>query len=195
MPQALVTRSVSKAPDDAPVDGDPNILNFAMVMSWIVGWMSFLPQNYWLNLGKWDGPVLATPNVGHAFSIFSHEDVEGGFWMRSLLASLILLPSANLWIFGPGHPQLSIFSYDSLVTFSRLILRCSNQDLLPIELDRIHISWKRVFVKLHLRTFSKFQSSFVYGRLNLMIKNIAIISSMRIGIMPFTISMPFELFR
>jgi hypothetical protein len=68
MPQALVTRSVSKAPDDAPVDGDPNILNFAMVMSWIVGWMSFLPQNYWLNLGKWDGPVLATPNVGYAFS-------------------------------------------------------------------------------------------------------------------------------
>jgi hypothetical protein len=41
----------------------------------------------------------------------------------------------------------------------------------------------------HLGTFCKFQSSFIYGRLNLLTKNIAIISSMRIRIMPFTISM------
>jgi hypothetical protein len=57
--------------------------------------MSFLPQKYWPNLGKPDGPVLASPDAGLAISIFSHEDVEGGFWTRSLLASLVLLPLAN----------------------------------------------------------------------------------------------------
>jgi hypothetical protein len=43
MTQALVARSGSKALDDAPVDDDPDLLNFVAVMSWIVAWSSFLP--------------------------------------------------------------------------------------------------------------------------------------------------------
>jgi hypothetical protein len=42
--------------------------------------------------------------------------------------------------------------------------------------------------------FCKFQPSFIYARLNLSTENIAIISSMRIGIMPITVRMFFELF-
>jgi hypothetical protein len=65
----------------------------------------------------------------------------------------------------------------------------------PIELDHVHLRWERVFVELHLGSFCKFQSSFVYGRLNLSTENITIISSIGIRIMPFTIHMLFELFR
>jgi hypothetical protein len=61
-----------------------------------------------------------------------------------------------------------------------------------VELEHVNVCWERVFVELHLRTFCKFQSSFVYGRLNLSMENIAIISSMRIRIMPFTICMLFS---
>jgi hypothetical protein len=43
MTQALVAQLGSKAPDDAPVDDDPDLLNFVAVMSWIVAWSSFLP--------------------------------------------------------------------------------------------------------------------------------------------------------
>jgi hypothetical protein len=46
-----------------------------------------------------------------------------------------------------------------------------------------------------LGTFCKFQSPFIYGRLNLSMKNIAIVSSLRIQIMPFAISILFEVFR
>jgi hypothetical protein len=76
--------------------------------------MSFLPQKYWPDLGKLDGPVFVTPDAGLAISVFSHEDVECDFWMRSWLASLVLLPSANFWIFGPDHPRLSLLSYGDL---------------------------------------------------------------------------------
>jgi hypothetical protein len=89
----------------------------------------------------------------------------------------------------------SFFCYDDLFTLGRLDLRWPNQDLLPIELDHVHVCWERVIVKLHLGTFYKFQSSFIYDQLNLSTENIAIISSMRIRIMPITIRMLFELFR
>jgi hypothetical protein len=141
--------------------------------------------------GKLDGLVFLTPDAGLAISAFSHEDVEGDFWMRSWLASLVLLPSANFSIFGPGHPRLSLFSYDNLFAFSRLGLRWPNQDLLPIKVDRVLVSRERVFVKLHLGTLCKLQPSFIYGRLNLSTENISIISSMRIEIMPFIICMLF----
>jgi hypothetical protein len=36
MAQALVARSESKASDDAPIDDDPNLLNFFVAVSWIV---------------------------------------------------------------------------------------------------------------------------------------------------------------
>jgi hypothetical protein len=100
--------------------------------------------------------------------------------MRSWLASLVLLPSVNFLIFGPDHPRLSHLSYDDLFALDRLSLRWPNQDLLPIELDRIHVSREWIFVELRLGTLRKLQSSFVYGRLNLSTENIAIVSSMRI---------------
>jgi hypothetical protein len=96
-----------------------------------------------------------TPDVGIAISIFSHENVEGDFWTRSWLASLILLPSANFYIFWFDHPRLSLFSYDNLFALGRLSLRWSNQDLLPIELNRVHISRERIFVELYLGTLHK----------------------------------------
>jgi hypothetical protein len=68
-------------------------------------------------------------------------------------------------------------------------------NLLHLELDRIQVSQEWIFVELHLGTLRKLQSSFIYGRLNLSTENIAIISSMGIGIVPFTICMPFQLFR
>jgi hypothetical protein len=181
----------SKASDDAPVDDDTDLLNFVVVVSWIGCWMSFLSQKYWHDPRKPDDLVFVTPDAGLAIFVFSHEDVEGDFWMRSWLASLILLPSVYFWIFGPDHPQLSLFSYDNLFALGRLSLRWPNQDLLPIEFDRVHVSQERIFVELHLETLRKLQSFFIYGRLNLSTENIAIISSMRIEIKPFTICMLF----
>jgi hypothetical protein len=69
-----------------------------------------------------------------------------------------------------------------------------NQDLLSIELDHVHVRQKWVLIELYLGTFCKFQSSFIYDRLNLSIENIAIVSSMGIRIIPFTIRMLLELF-
>jgi hypothetical protein len=56
-----------------------------------------------------------TPDPGLVVSVSSHEDVKCDFWMRLWLASLVLLPSTNVWIFGPDHPRMSLFSYDDLV--------------------------------------------------------------------------------
>jgi hypothetical protein len=68
--------------------------------------MSFLPQKYWPDPRKLDDLVIVTPDAGLAISVFSHEDVEGGFWTRSWLASLILFPSASFWIFfWHDHPR------------------------------------------------------------------------------------------
>jgi hypothetical protein len=106
--QTLVAQSRSKASDDAPVDNDPDLLNLATTVSWVGWWTSFLSQKYWPDLGKLDGPVFVTPDADLAISVFSHEDVEGGFWMRSWLAFLVLLPLDNFWIFGPAHTRLSL---------------------------------------------------------------------------------------
>jgi hypothetical protein len=186
-----VARLGSKPLDDSPVDDDPDFLNFVMAVSCIGRRTSFLPQKYWPDPGKPDGPVFMTLDASLAISVFNHEDVEGDFWTRLWLTFLILLPSANFWIFGSDHPQLSLISYDDLFALSRLSLRWLNQDLLLNELDRIHVSREQIFVELHLGTLHKLQSSFVYDRLNLLMKNIAIISSMRIGIMSFIIFMLF----
>jgi hypothetical protein len=59
--QAQVAQSGNKVLDDAPIDDDPILLNFAVAVSWIVGWMSFLPQKYWPDPGKPDGPVFVPP--------------------------------------------------------------------------------------------------------------------------------------
>jgi hypothetical protein len=133
--------------------------------------------------------------TGHAFPVLSHEDVESGLWARMWLGPLIFLPLSIFWTFGFHHPCLPFLSYGNLIPFSRLGLRWSNHDLLPFELDHVHICQERVFVELHLGTFNKFQSSFIYGSLNLMTKNITLISSMTVRIMPFTTCMLFQLFR
>jgi hypothetical protein len=159
----LLARPGSKAPNYTPIDDDPNLLNFAMAASWIASWMSCEPQRYWPNLGKPDGPVFALTYIGHAFPVLSHEDVESGLWARLWLGPLIFLPLSIFWTFGFHHPRLPFLSYGNLIPFSRLGLRWSNHDLLPFELDHVHICQERVFVELHLGTFNKFQSSFIYG--------------------------------
>jgi hypothetical protein len=136
-----------------------------------------------------------TPDVGPALLVLDHEDVEGGLWVSLQLAPFIFVPLAVLRTFWLNHPRWPLFSYDDLLALGRLVLRWLNQDLLPIELDHVHVCWERVLVEFHLETFCKFQLSFVYGRLNLSMENIAIVSIMRIRIMLFIIRMLFELFR
>jgi hypothetical protein len=82
--QTLVARSKSKASDDAPVDDDLELLNFVATVSWIGYWTSFLPQKYWPDPRKPDGPIskprwfsFHNPDADLAISIFSHENVEG----------------------------------------------------------------------------------------------------------------------
>jgi hypothetical protein len=139
--------------------------------------------------------VFTPPDVSPTFLVLGHEDIEGGLGASMRHAALIFLPLAILWTFWLDHPWRSFFSYDDLLALGRLSLRRPNQDLLSIELNHVHVRRERVLIELHLETFCKFQSSFVYGRLNLSTKNIAVISSMRIKIMSFAISMLFELFR
>jgi hypothetical protein len=107
------------------------------------------------------------PNSGPAFFIVGHEDVKGGLWEALRLAPLILLPLAILQTFWLNYPRWPLFSYDDLLPFGCLALRWPNQDLLPLELDHVHIHRERVLVELNLGIFCKFQSSFIYGRLNL----------------------------
>jgi hypothetical protein len=71
----------------------------------------------------------------------------------------------------------------------------AEQDLFPIELNHVYVCQERVLVELHMGTFCKFRLSFIYGIDNLSTENIAIISNMRIRIMPFAICMLFEMFR
>jgi hypothetical protein len=58
--------------NDAPVDDDPDLLNFVMTVSWIGCWTSFLAQKYLPDTGKSDGTVFVTPDAGLAISVFSH---------------------------------------------------------------------------------------------------------------------------
>jgi hypothetical protein len=136
-----------------------------------------------------------TLHADPAFLVFGHENVEGGLQALLRLAPFILLPLVRFQTFWLDHPWWSLFSYDDILVRGRLVLRWPNQDLLYIELDHVHVHQEWVRIELHLGIFYKFQSCFIYGRLNPSMENIAIISSMRIIIMPFIICMPFELFR
>jgi hypothetical protein len=151
--------------------------------------------NRTVQFGILDGPFFVTPDVGPAFLVLHHKDVEGGLRAPLRLAPFVLLPLSILWAFGLDHARWPLFSYDDLLTLGRLGLRWLNQDLLPIELDHVHVHRERVLVKLHLGIFCKFQPSFIYGRLKLSTENVAIVSSMRIRIMKFTIRMLLELFQ
>jgi hypothetical protein len=110
------------------------------------------------------------------------------------LVPFILLSLAILRTFSLDYPRRPFFSYDNLLSLGHLDLRWLNQNLLPLELDHVHIHQEWIIVELHLRILYKFQSSFVYARLNLLTEDIAIVSSTRIRIMPFIICMLFELF-
>jgi hypothetical protein len=125
--------------------------------------------------------------AGSVFFVLGHDDVEGGLWASLQLAPIILLPLVIL------RCLIILGGCSSPMTTCLPLVDLAN--LLPIELDHVHIRREQVFVELYLGTFCKFESSFVYDRLNLSMKNIAIVSSMRIRIMPFVISMLFELFR
>jgi hypothetical protein len=131
------------------------------------------------------------PDVGSGFLVLGHEHVEGGLWGSLRFAPFILFPLTILQTFRFDHPRWSFFSFDDLFTLAQLGLRWLNQDLLPTDLDHVHVHREWVLVELHLGTFCKFQLSCIYGRLNLSTENIAIISSMRIRIVPFTIRMLF----
>jgi hypothetical protein len=103
------------------------------------------------------------PDVSPAFFILRHEDVEGDLWTALRLVPLILLPLAILWTLWLNHPRWPLFSYDDLLPLDCLGLRWPNQDPFSLELDHVHIRTEHVLVELHLGTFYKFQSSFVYG--------------------------------
>jgi hypothetical protein len=91
-----------------------------------------------LTQGNWtvrfnilDGSVFVPTDVGPAFLVLGHEDVEGGLRASLWLAPLIRLPLAILWTFWLDHPRWPLLSYDDLLALSRLGLRWLNQDLLP----------------------------------------------------------------
>jgi hypothetical protein len=91
------------------------------------------------------------PDTGPAFLVLGQEDVEGGIWVMLWLAPLILLPLAIIRTFRLDHPRWLFFSYDNLLSLGRLGLRWPNQNLLPLELDHVHIHRERVIAK-HLGT-------------------------------------------
>jgi hypothetical protein len=86
-----------------------------------------------------DGSVFVTPDASPAFHVLGHEDVEGGLWVSQRLAPLVLLPFTILRTFWLNHPRWPLFSYDDLLALGRLGLRWPNQDLLPIELNHVHV--------------------------------------------------------
>jgi hypothetical protein len=104
-----------------------------------------------------------TPDAGLAFLVLGHEDVEGGLWAPLWLAPFVVLPLAIFWTFWLDHPRWPFLSYDNLLTLGRLGLTWLNQDLLPIKLNHVHVCQEQVLIELHLGTFYKFQSCFVYG--------------------------------
>jgi hypothetical protein len=96
------------------------------------------------------------PDASPALFVLGHEDVDGGLRALLWLSLLVLLPLTILWAFGLDHPRQPLFSYDDLLALGLLGLRWPNQDLVPFELDHIHIHWKQVLVELYLGTFYKF---------------------------------------
>jgi hypothetical protein len=121
--------------------------------------MSSELQMCWPDLGKLDCPVwdsgwsgFHAPNTGPAFLVLGQEDVEGGLWVTLWHAPIIPLPLAILRTFRVHHPRQLFFSYDNLLSHGRLSLRWLNQNLLPLELDHVHIRQEQVLVELHLGT-------------------------------------------
>jgi hypothetical protein len=198
-----VARLGSKVPDYTLVDDEPNLLTFSMVEFEIVCRANSVLQSCWPDSGKSDYPVCdsgwssflcpLTSALSSLYLAMRISKVAFGWHCGLPPPPFVLLPLAILQTFRLDHPQQPFFSYDDLHSLGHLGLRWPNRDL-PLELDHIHIHRERVLVELRLGTFRKFQSSFVYGRLNLSMENIAIISSLRIRIMPFAIRMLFELF-
>jgi hypothetical protein len=103
-------------------------------------------QMCWPDLGNWtiwfgilDGLVLTTPDAGPDFVVFCYENVECGLWALLRLAPLILLPMATFWTFWLDYLRWLLFSYKDILALGQLGLRWLNQDLLPIDLDCVHI--------------------------------------------------------
>jgi hypothetical protein len=76
--QALVAQPGSKTSDDNLADDDPDLLNFVAMGSEIICQMSSWLQTCWPYSGKLDCPVFMTHDVGLAFLVLGHEDVECG---------------------------------------------------------------------------------------------------------------------
>jgi hypothetical protein len=170
MAQTLVARLESKVSDDTPIDDYPELLNFSATESEIVCQKtsgcraaSLTKGNRTVRFGIPDGLIFAPPDTGPAFFVLRHKDVKGGLWVALRLAPLILLPLAILRTLWLNHPRWPLFPYDDLPPFGLLGLGSPNQDLLSLELNHVHIHQEHVLVELHLGTFCKFQSSFIYG--------------------------------
>jgi hypothetical protein len=82
----------------------------------------------------------------------------------------------------------SLFTDDQIVALGCLSLLWTDQHLGILQINGV--DQKRIFIHLHLL---KTQPAFIDGRLDLPMENITIIGSMRIRIMPSTISFPFQL--
>jgi hypothetical protein len=78
------------------------------------------------------------------------------FGRRCGLPPLVLLPFAILQTFQLDHPRWLFFSYNDLFTLSRLDLGSSNHDLLPIELDHVHVCREHGLVELPLGLSANF---------------------------------------
>jgi hypothetical protein len=98
--------------------------------------------NQIVRFGIPDGPVFVTPDADPAFLVLGHEDVECGLWASLRFAPLILLPLVIFRTFWLDYHRWPFFSYNDLFTLGWLSLRWSNQDLLPIEIDHIHVHLK-----------------------------------------------------
>jgi hypothetical protein len=93
------------------------------------------------------------PDAGPTFLVLGQEDVECALLGDVAACPLILFPLAMLWTFRLDYSRRSFFSYDNLLSLGHLGLRWLNQDLLPLELNHVHIHRERVLVELHLGTF------------------------------------------
>jgi hypothetical protein len=93
------------------------------------------------------------PDAGLAFLVHGQEDIKGGLWVTLRLVPLILLLLAIFQTFRLDHPRRLLFSYDNLLSVGHLGVRWRNQDLLPLELDHVHIHQEQVLVELHLGVF------------------------------------------
>jgi hypothetical protein len=137
----LVVQPGSKASNDNLTDDDPDLPNFDAMESKIVCRMSSGCRSAGLTQGNWivqfgilDGPVFSTPDVGPAFLVLGHKDVEGGLLAPLWLASLVLLPLVIFQGFWLDHPWWLLFSYDDFLTLCRLALKWPNEDLLKVHL-------------------------------------------------------------